>query len=578
MNYCIINGEKVYPALGNKIKVTKENSLIKDRDAQTMEIEFPLSIYANRKFFGSLNRIDVVKRSVVYDSCILYANDRLIVRGKATITTISNVSVKLQIVSGVRLSASDDYYSSIYIDEIEAYQAVDIQGGNIPDAGVENVFALPPVYDKTNDLVLNRKDFKRDGNGDYGEPVLQKIAIQPYLTNVVRRVFQYIGYGLDACLLDEEPWSRVLIYNNRYSTTLKGALPHWSVKTFLDELRKLFNLGYVYDEERKTVKLQRYFDTLGTAEYECLNEFNTDYDEDGLEYIGSSNLVYNLSDSEENKYADVSEDILSKFPMKEYVSMSVAQKDIANMSEREKMTTVFHFTNDPSGDKWGYCRKTVDEDDEGNSRFSLASFGWFMHLRRDNSDNNVELNMVPCAVQHVEFDIRIYDLISFIPSGIYEKIGFSMPSSTNDSEYTENEALSDYVSVEDYLENGNEPTEKEEAERMELYFLTGKTHDFYIKVIDKDVSFLNCPNEYEGGSFRFEGGKAEKNIGQFHERKKRLESKEQVVIKFLADDVPDPKNIFVFRNKKFLCDKIELEINDKGINKLMTGYFYEMVL
>ena len=71
MNYCIINGYRIYPSLGNSIKVTKENSLIKDRDAQTMEIEFPLSIFANRKFFGSLNRIDVMKRAVEYKDCIL---------------------------------------------------------------------------------------------------------------------------------------------------------------------------------------------------------------------------------------------------------------------------------------------------------------------------------------------------------------------------------------------------------------------------------------------------------------------------------------------------------------------------
>ena len=577
MNYCIINGYRIYPSLGNSIKVTKENSLIKDRDAQTMEIEFPLSIFANRKFFGSLNRIDVMKRAVEYKDCILYADNLIIIRGKATITTISNISVKLQIVSGVRLSATDDYYSSIYIDEIDAYQDVNVQEYGMADVGEDGVYALPSVYDETNDVVLNRKSVRVHADGNYDYTALQNRTIQPYLTNVIRRVFLYLGYDLGACFLDEEPWSRVLIYNNRYSTTLRGALPHWSVKTFLDELRKLFNIGYVYDEEKKTVSLHRYFDTLDTVEYECLDEFNTDYDEDGLEYIGASNLVYNLSDSEENKYADMDEDILSKFSVKEYASMGVAQGELGKLSEREKMTTIFHFTNDPFGETWGYCRKSEEDD---ALRFSLTSFGWFMHLRREASDNNVELNMVPCAVRHVEFDIRLYLVMNEWPVGDPVRAAFTMPSSTNAAEYTESEASKEYVSVEDYLENGNEPAEREEAERMELYFLTGKTYDFDVKEfnLDKTVSFLNCSNEYEGGSFRFEGGRGEKNIGQFHEKKKRIENKEQVVIKFFADDVPDPKNIFVFRNKRFLCDKIEMEINDKGFNKLMTGYFYEMVL
>lgn len=576
MNYCIINGEKVYPALGNKIKVTKENSLIKDRDAQTMEIEFPLSIYANRKFFGILNRIDVMKRAVEYGSCTLYSNDRLIIRGKATITTVSNVSVKLQIVSGVRLSASDANYSSIYIDEIDAYQAVNVQDGDLIDTGVANVFALPPVYDETNDIVLNRKDLRyREEDEFHSKIVLSNIAIQPYLAYVARMVFRYLGYELNACVLDEEPWSRLLIYNNKYSVDIKGALPHWSVKTFLDELRKLFNIGYVYDEEKKTVSIHRYFDSLNTVEYECLDEFNTDYDEEGLEYIGSSNLVYNLSDSEENKYADIGEELLTKFSIKEYVSMSLAQNDIVNMSEKEKMTTVFHFTNDPFGDKWGFCKKYVDED--GNSKFVIFAFGWFMHLRRDNPDNNVELNMVPCASHHVNFDFKIYLTDLFFNKDLTRELEFSMPSSTNETEYTENETLEEYVSVEDYFENGNEPAKKEEAERMELYFNTGKVYDLDVGLTDdRKLTYMNCANTYEGGSFDFEGGRSDNNIGMFHYKKKRIENKEQVVIKFLADDVPDPKNIFIFRNKKFLCDKIEMEINDKGFNKLMTGYFYEM--
>lgn len=52
-----------------------------------MEIEFPLSIYNNRKFFGNVNRIDVAKHSTEYNDCILYSNNLLIIKGKGTITS-----------------------------------------------------------------------------------------------------------------------------------------------------------------------------------------------------------------------------------------------------------------------------------------------------------------------------------------------------------------------------------------------------------------------------------------------------------------------------------------------------------
>lgn len=577
MNYCIINGEKVYPTVGNNIKITKENPLIKDRDAQTMEIEFPLSIYNNRKFFGNVNRIDVVKHSTEYNDCILYSNNLLIIKGKGTITSYTEKAVKLQIISGIRMSYTDDYYSSIYIDEIDAYANIDFDPAMLDEHGYRGLYALPPVYDETNDIVLNRKDLIREKDDNFRKEVLQNIRIQPFLAYVVRRIFYYLGYTLNHCFLDEEPWSRMLVYNNKNVLSIKGALPHWSIKTFLSELKKLFNIGYVYDEEKKTVSLNRYFDTLDTVHYECLDEFSTDYDEDGLEYINASNLKYNLSDAEENRYADIDEEVLSKFTIKDYVSISEAQKDIKNMSEIEKMTSVFRFSNDPFGEKWGYCSKSTDN--EGNTLFTIYSFAWYMHVRRDEgNDTSVELNIVPAAAHHVEFDIRIYDAKYSRPVSYSKKIGFSMPSSTNDNIYTEEEIYSDYISVEDYLKNGNEPSEREESERMELYFLTGNTYSFDVDGIDNSVTFLSAGSEYDKGSFRFDGGRSDNNIGIFHPSQKWIENKEQVVIKFLSDDVPDTKKIFVFRNKKFICDKIDINITDNGIDKLMTGYFYELTL
>jgi hypothetical protein len=169
MNYCIINGEKVYPTVGNNIKITKENPLIKDRDAQTMEIEFPLSIYNNRKFFGNVNRIDVAKHSTEYNDCILYSNNLLIIKGKGTITSYTEKAVKLQIISGIRMSYTDDYYSSIYIDEIDAYANIDFDPAMLDEHGYRGLYALPPVYDETNDIVLNRKDLIREKDDNFEE-------------------------------------------------------------------------------------------------------------------------------------------------------------------------------------------------------------------------------------------------------------------------------------------------------------------------------------------------------------------------------------------------------------------------
>ena len=48
-------------------------------------------------------------------------------------------------------------------------------------------------------------------------------------------------------------------------------------------------------------------------------------------------------------------------------------------------------------------------------------------------------------------------------------------------------------------------------------------------------------------------------------------------IKFLTDDIPDPSKIYIFHNRRYICQKVELEVSGEGISRLKTGYFYEIL-
>lgn len=43
--------------------------------------------------------------------------------------------------------------------------------------------------------------------------------------------------------------------------------------------------------------------------------------------------------------------------------------------------------------------------------------------------------------------------------------------------------------------------------------------------------------------------------------------------KFKSDDIPDPSKIYIIRNKKYVCEKIEMEVKDDAIEPVYTGYF-----
>ena len=44
--------------------------------------------------------------------------------------------------------------------------------------------------------------------------------------------------------------------------------------------------------------------------------------------------------------------------------------------------------------------------------------------------------------------------------------------------------------------------------------------------------------------------------------------------KFISDKLPNPNDTFIIKNKKYLCDKLEITFTDNGLDKLMTGYFF----
>ena len=37
------------------------------------------------------------------------------------------------------------------------------------------------------------------------------------------------------------------------------------------------------------------------------------------------------------------------------------------------------------------------------------------------------------------------------------------------------------------------------------------------------------------------------------------------------------RSLWIATTKKFICEKIEMEVSDDGISKVKTGYFYEIV-
>lgn len=627
MIVCYINNQPAYPAAQSDIKVTLQNPFIKDGDEKTMEVVFPMEIPQNATVFGAINRIDTSFESEDFEDCRLVADNIEVIRGKGTITSITQEEVKIQILAGKSYLRYKASFDNIYIDEIDYGQVAEryrnlIIGRasfvNVLDfaselnsqgfIGEAGKYAFFQAHDETNDFYANELCFIRDGNDNPMGVTLMNGAIQPNLMMVVRKVFERLGYKTVNNDYDKEPWSSLYVCSARKSLSLGGALPHWSCYKFLDEFRKLFNAVYIFNEKQSQVSIVHFGEAGGAGtEYITPAEgFSAGYDEEGLEYLGSSNIEYELS-SCERSVDSISEDVKKAFTVREYSSYGEMKVNFNRMSVKDKMTSLFKI---PVG--WYYGRSIVDENGNMTGQ-TLAECGWFSPLIRKEGASTRNLSIVPVAMIWGESHfstaraVGTKNLAIIIP---YKEYSFDClvaniecENQTNISEWSSEDDTVDYVTVEDVLENGDStPEAGSDDSTIQVFFASGAKYKvtkweecsqyttFPWSVSEPEnvwqpIAFTECRHTNKVVLPRFSmslfPAAAYTHIGNFHNRglkiRRNVNNNNEIRVEFPFDGKPDPKKIYVIRNRKFICDRIELGVTGEGISPMKTGYFYELL-
>jgi hypothetical protein len=71
------------------------------------------------------------------------------------------------------------------------------------------------------------------------------------------------------------------------------------------------------------------------------------------------------------------------------------------------------------------------------------------------------------------------------------------------------------------------------------------------------------------------------SIGQFHNQglkiRRNANGNNEICVRFVYYGKPDPKKIYMIKNRKFICSHIEMAITNNQLSPLKTGYFYEVI-
>ena len=617
---CIINGHKANPISTSSIKVTYANQYVTDDGEYTYDITFPMNILENRVIFKNVSRLEVKKIVAKYDDCKLFCNSQLIMSGVGTILSANEKEIKLQIVGGKSRIKFNDRMTKHYIDEI-SFGTADKPGYTVDKGwsqgikdlqkikdiyrldedksqflGVEGKWCFVPVRDETNDMIANFVGVDRTKQFiGYNAPYIMNLAVQPNLMYIFRKVVEYEGYTLKRNDFDCKPWNLLYIASAYKTRELCKALPHWSSYTFIEEFRKLFNATIVFDDILKTCSVINASEltTADSIEVEPMDEFTTDYDEDGsFSTSSTANLEYNLGNSaNRDNYEVITKKVFDNFEIVHSKELMGANKQFASTtlswSEKQKRQTII----ENFGNFYVYM---VDEND--NKSWKPAGI-WSPLIRDSSSDDFVDLNISPAAqvVENINFKSGLME------DKYYERrCLLSMP---NDKESDSKECDVDddgysYTSVQDALDDESAlDNSEDEQECMNIFFILpgrvqstdGSTTKLsWVGEKSRWPQFLTDYRINEGfrlGIAHFEDSyfslslcmKSEfgtTSLGTLHANGLKIDNKNCMEVKFKSDDIPDPSKIYIIRNKRFVCEKIEMEVKDDAIEPVYTGYFY----
>lgn len=627
---CVINGMAAYPAASQSIKLTYANQYVTDDGEYSYDINFPMSIMDNRRVFHNVSRFDVSKVTQKFNDCKLYVSGRLILSGVGTIISVTEAEIKLQIVGGKSRIKYNDRMTKHYIDEIATFGTADKPGYTVDKGwsqgfknlqkindiyrldedkskflGVEGKWCFVPVRDETNDMIANfvGVDKTKQFIG-YNAPFVMNLAVQPNLMYIFRKVVEYEGYKLKRNDFDCKPWNLLYIASAYKTRELRKALPHWSSYTFIEEFRKLFNATIVFDDIRKTCSVINASEltTADSVEIEPLDEYTTDYDEDGsFSTSSTANLEYNLGDSaNRDNYEVISKKVFGNFKIVHSTGTWDPQNQFKgttqSWSEKQKRQTIIEC----NGSYYIYV-----ENEDGSKTWQLAGV-WSPLIRDSSSDDYVDINISPAAqvVEDINFKTAVIGEDNY-----YEKR--CLLSIPNDKEPDSKECDVDddgysYTSVQDAIDDESTLDKSEDdQECMNIFFIIpGEVQDdnkfSWVRAKSRWPKFktdYRINKEYCGsteGGFGGNGGGTFKEkypyslsictkstndvvtLGCLHDNGLKMDNKNCLQVKFKSEVIPDPSNTYIIHNKKYVCEKIELEVKDDQIEPIFVGYFYMM--
>lgn len=575
---------------GSGFKLTRENPYFTSSESYTLDVTLPMGIVENIQFIGSIHRMDITKKTIKY-GCRLIVDNETVLEGTARVSQVTDTTVKLQLLGGKSELNFLSKESGAYIDEMDlgSYSSslvwVDYKGESTGFATKPDYIAYLPAYDETAGVLMNELFYNKDtGNWGNGSFLNDNRAPQPNLLYILRAVLYKSGYTLTDCDIDCEPWNRLFVASAKFTRHLSHTLPHWHVGEFLSEICHLFNITLMVDSVNKAVGVHGnsgFFNNGSRSEIVPVEEYTTEIegDEDsGTETLASSDIEFDMSSSSSHVYDILSDDVREAIPHKTYESKAHLSFDFASMGHPENLKYLYYC---PTGTFIGWKDR-----DHLETPAWLEQVDQFAPLKRNaGGDDSISLKICPVALYYDDDALAFGD---FQELSRTSSVVMSLENPTgNEVSYPDDED----TWAQDFIDGTQSINKTEKEDRLQVFFLDkiqqesvvqsgaykGTTVPLTMPFTDFSYMTNSLYRGYSPWSLALVRSEATNYLGQLHNSGFTFDTKVKYTFKFVSDRMPDPTSVFHIRGKLYACEKIEANVTEEGFDRLMTGYFYELL-
>ena len=599
MTELLIDGYRVVLPDDFSFTYIEENPFLTKSGEYTLDVNLSLENPTNKRIYKNVHRMNSTS-TISNRKAVLIVRGKVLINGIEIVTEITDKSVQIQLVAGnaeMNFKGYDQKIRELDFGTV-AYSSGQLYSEIYPTRN----FAIQPVA--CNEIIINSGEWQKNtSNGVYSFKHVGETVPQPYIRYYVDKLFDILGFEIvDNTFLDTDFINRIYLVNEFKSDKFCDFLPDWTVNEFLTELEAFFNVVFVIDKiakKARVVPTLKYYTENQTTIETIFDEYQCDITKEvSADKIDYSTVEYDLPSQDRYKYLKIDDSILAIATLVEYATYSALKTAVAaNQAAHTDKLELFHVT--ASNRYYVFEKDTTIADG-----FRLIS----VHLFRRNgekSDSPKLLKIVPADIMRIPVDYVEGHMSGYIWIETYRnslRNGFApyIPLDTNIQIHSGRTSRNDtapaptYDNMVDVIENGIEEKKQSIKDRFFISINGGmdvlrnldggaypgdsRTYDFPISQNDcyygdlqnaeKTIELLTNWADY---TLRLNGTSG--LWSKFYQFSSDIDQLRKYLFTFSAKNYI-PSNLFIIKNRKFVCEKIEYSIDANGFAPTAKGYFY----